>query len=554
MKAGTDHAELAKLLFPDITKIPEDYELRYPERAIPAGACVTRLGPSPTGFIHLGNLYMAFANERMAHQSGGVFFLRIEDTDRKREMEGAAETLVDSLAYYEIHFDEGVAIGGETGNYGPYFQSRRKDIYLCIAKKLVEEGKAYPCFLSEEEISHIRLTQEERKLTPGIYGEWAKHRDLSLGEVRDRITKNEPYVVRFRADSTSEHYISVEDGIRGLLSMPENKSDIVLLKADGMPTYHFAHAADDHLMRVTHVVRGEEWLSSLPIHIALFSAMGWEAPVYCHTSLLMKMEGETKRKLSKRKDPELSLGYYRSEGYHPLAIREYLLTIINSNFEEWRLENPLRPITDFTFTIEKMSRSGILFDLDKLRDVSKEALSKIPASELSRFIIAWAKAERPEIAAVLEYDIDYLTMILDIGRSAPKPRKDLSYGAQIINHVGYFYDRLFEIKDPYPESVPPEDISVLLSEYLAGYKHSDDRSVWFERIRSIASANGYAAKPGEYKKNPGQYKGHVGDVSAVIRVALTGRVNSPDLWEIQRTMGEKKVRERISAAVRANSK
>ncbi|MDR3295895.1 MAG: glutamate--tRNA ligase [Clostridiales Family XIII bacterium] len=548
--------ELAGLLFPHIDKTPEYYEEKYPARALPAGARVTRLGPSPTGFIHLGNLYMALANERLAHQSGGVFFLRIEDTDSRREVEGAAESLVASLDYYGIRFDEGASAEGESGAYGPYRQSRRAEIYQCFVKKLVAEGKAYPCFLTEEEIAAIRGEQEAKKLMPGIYGAWAKHRDLPPEEVCRRIEAGAPWVIRFRAgrevwlagpDEAAEARFSIEDGIRGILTLPKNRMDVVILKTGGLPTYHFAHVADDHLMRTTHVIRGEEWISSLPVHVALFEAMGWTPPAYCHTTVLMKTDGGLKRKLSKRKDPELSLEYYRKEGYHPLAVREYLLTVSNSDFEEWRLANPGAPAWDFTFTTDKMGHSGILFDMDKLRDVSKETLLKIPASGLADFLTEWAcHAGLPE-AAHLQKDKAYLEKILDIGRNGEKPRKDLAFGAQILDFIRYFYDELFQIEDPWPENIPPGDIPRLLSGYLAAYSQADDRTAWFERIRVLAEENGYAAKPKDFKKNPERYKGHVGDVSTVIRIALTGRANSPDLWEIQQILGESRTKARLSA-------
>ncbi len=370
-----DYTLLAELLFPHIAKTPEDYEALYPKRQLPAGAKVTRLGPSPTGFIHLGNLYGAFADERLAHQSGGTFFLRIEDTDEKREVEGAVEAIISSLAYFGVNFDEGVTVDGEAGIYGPYYQRQRGAVYQCFAKQLVKKGLAYPCFCTEEEISEIRNRQEKAGENPGYYGSFARCRNLELAEIRGNLAEGKPFVLRFRSEGDPSRSFQIDDGIRGTLSMPENVQDVVLLKQNGIPTYHFAHVVDDHLMRTTHVVRGEEWLSSLPIHVALFSALEWGLPIYCHTTVLMKMEGENKRKLSKRKDPELSLNYYRSLGYHPRAVREYLLTILNSNYEEWRLANPDSPMEEFPFTTEKMSNSGTLFDLDKLNDVSKEVLS-----------------------------------------------------------------------------------------------------------------------------------------------------------------------------------
>ncbi len=543
-----DYNKLANLLFPQVKATPEDYEKIYPPRDLPEGAKVTRLGPSPTGFIHLGNLYGAFAGERLAHQSGGVFYLRIEDTDDKREVQGAVPMLINALHHFGVHFDEGAGLNGETGSYGPYHQSQRGEIYQCFAKLLVSKGMAYPCFLTEEEIAEIREEQESKKLNPGIYGVWAKHRDLSFEEIIDRITSGQPYVIRFRSNGNPENHFTVIDGIRGELTMPENEQDVVILKRTGIPTYHFAHVVDDHLMRTTHVVRGEEWLSSLPIHVALFSALEWALPIYCHTTVLMKMEGETKRKLSKRKDPELSLEYYKQEGYHPYAVREYLLTILNSNFEEFRLANPEASIDEFQFTTDKMSNSGTLFDLNKLNDVSKEVLAKLSAEEIFFFLLQWAKAYQPALSEMMAEKEEQMLRILSIDRGGEKPRKDLIYCRQIFHFISYFFDDHFVIEDEYPKEVPFRDIKEILNRYFQVYDAADNQESWFEKIRTITSELGYALKPKDFKKNPDQYKGHVGHVSNVIRLALTGRTSSPDLWEIQQIMGLDQVRGRIAQA------
>lgn len=549
-----DHEKISELLFPDVKKTPEEYEAMYPPRNLPPEAKVTRLGPSPTGFIHLGNLFGAFADERLAHQSGGIFYLRIEDTDDKRYVEGALELIISSLRFFGISFDEGAAAGGETGDYGSYTQSLRGPIYRCFAEKLVAEGKAYPCFLTEEEISSIRAEQEASKLTPGIYGKWALCRDLSFEEVKSRVDKGQPYVIRLRSDgdmSIPEDEIrrfEIEDAIRGTINMPCNDQDTVILKTNGIPTYHFAHVVDDHLMRTTHVVRGAEWLPSLPIHIELFEKLGWEPPVYCHTAQLMKLDEDgNKRKLSKRKDPELSLDYYRRLGYHPAAVREYLLTLLNSNFEEWRLANPDADTDEFEFTTEKMSNSGALFDLNKLNDVSKEVLLRIDAGALFEFLKEWSEEFRPDLAFVFE-DREYLVKILDIGRSGQKPRKDHIFASQIIENTGYFFDSMFKIEDPLPDEAAA-DASVILSRYLDTYCHDDDQETWFSKIRAIASDLGYAAKPKDYKKHPEEYKGHVGHVSTVIRIALMGRSQSPDVWEIQQILGEDRTRGRIRSFI-----
>lgn len=551
-----DYNRLAELLFPHIDKTPDDYEAMFPKRDLPEGAMVTRLGPSPTGFIHLGNLYGAFVDERLAHQSGGTFYLRIEDTDDKRYVEGAVETIITSLKFFDINFDEGALLDGETGNYGPYYQSQRGEIYQCFAKELVKRGLAYPCFLTEDELAAIRQTQEAAKETTGIYGKYAEaSRNLSLEEIEANIKAGKPYVVRLKSsgnhDLPSEEirHIKVEDAIRGTLSMPENNQDVIILKATGIPTYHFAHVIDDYFMRTTHVIRGEEWLMSLPIHVELFEKLGFEMPVYCHTAQLMKLDNGNKRKLSKRKDPELSLDYYRQEGYHPQAVKEYLLTILNSNFEEWRIDNPDAPIDDFKFTTEKMSSGGALFDLNKLNDVSKDVLVKIPAAELCSFMTEWAREFRPEILPLFEGSEEYITKILDLGRSGNKPRKDLVYGRQIFEFISYFFDDYFRIEDTIPENVSDEDAAEILRRYLESYDHSDDQSQWFDKIREIGTEMGYAAKPKDFKKNPDQYKGHVGHVSTVIRIAVTGRSQSPDIWEIQQILGEKRTRERIGALI-----
>lgn len=544
-----NHTELAELLFPHIDKTPKYYETLYPERVLPEGAKVTRLGPSPTGFIHLGNLYGAFADERLAHRSGGVFFLRIEDTDEKREVEGAAETIISSLEYFGVTFDEGVTSEGERGIYGPYYQRARELIYQCYAKDLTARGLAYPCFCTEDQILLLREQQENSGENPGYYGSFARCRDLDLIDIKRNIAEGKPYVLRFRSAGDPGRSFQIIDGIRGLLSMPENFHDVVLLKQNGIPTYHFAHVVDDHLMRTTHVVRGEEWLSSLPVHVALFDAMGFAPPTYCHTTVLMKTENGNKRKLSKRKDPELSLNYYRSLGYHPKAVREYLLTILNSNYEEWRLANPQNPMEEFEFSTEKMSSSGTLFDLDKLNDVSKEVLVRLSDEEIYDFLLLWAKDHRPELVTLFTDKKEMLLRILAMDRHGEKPRKDLIYCEQIFDYISYFFNDRFKVQDPYPEEVEKQDVLTILESYVNNYDHSDDRSIWFEKIRTLSVKLGYAAKPNDYKKNPSLYKGHVGHVSTVIRIALTGRASSPDLWEIQQIMGEKQAMERIDKAV-----
>jgi len=550
--------ELSELIYPEIAN-DTDYEAMYPKRNLPEGAKVTRLGPSPTGFIHLGNLYGAFVDERLAHQSNGVFYLRIEDTDDKRFVENAVETIISSLAFFGIKFDEGVTEHGDVGSYGDYTQSHRGEIYRFYAKKLLAEGKAYPCFLTEEEISAIREKQEKEKIAPGIYAGWSKYRDWDKDPeiqklVTDHIDAGDPFVIRLKSDGTPNatgediKRNKVVDGIRGTLDVPENFQDIVIIKTTGIPTYHFAHAVDDHLMRTTHVIRGEEWLPSLPIHVELFEKLGFELPVYCHTAQLMKIgEDGNKRKLSKRKDPELSLDYYRDQGYHPAAVREYLLTILNSNYEEWRMENPEADIDEFKFTTEKMSNSGALFDLDKLNDVSKEAMLHIPAYEIAEFLKDWSLEFAPEYSYIFD-DMDLLVKILDLGRDEKKPRKDLVYARQIMEFISYFYDQSFKVIDEVPAEAEADKVKIL-GEYLSSYNHADTQEEWFNKIREIATNLGYAAKPKDYKKNPDDYKGHVGHVSTVIRLALVGRAQSPDVWAIQQIMGEDMVKARINRMI-----
>lgn len=549
--------KLANLLFPSIEKTPSYYEDLFPKRNLPDGAKVTRLGPSPTGFMHLGNLYGAFVDERLAHQSNGVFYLRIEDTDDKRYVEGAVDTIIKSLDYFGIHFDEGATKDGDVGEYGSYTQSERKEIYQTYAKELVRNGFAYPCFLTEDDINEIRAHQEAQKLTPGVYGDFATSRKLSYEYIEKKIKAGEQWVLRLASGGDCSQRtdivrkIRVNDAIRGRLEMPENYHDVVILKTTGIPTYHFAHVIDDHLMRTTHVVRGAEWLPSLPIHVELFEKLGFDIPTYCHTAQLMKLdEAGNKRKLSKRNDPELSLDFYRKKGYHPAAVREYLLTILNSNFEEWRIEHPDSNYNEFAFTTEKMSNSGALFDLDKLNNISKDVLLTIPAKELYDFLKAWANEFKPELIGIFD-DEKYFCSFIDLGRDDKKPRKDLVYGEQIIEFMSCYFDVLHNQmhKDSLPEESSGDEASIL-NKYLETYNHSDDQSQWFDKIRAIATELGYAAKPKDFKKHPEDYKGHVGHVSTVIRIALLGRATSPDIWAIQQIMGEEMVRARIKKFIK----
>ena len=544
-----DHKKLAGLLFPDVDKSVTYYEELYPKRLLPQGARVTRLGPSPTGFIHLGNLYGALTDERLAHQSGGVFFLRIEDTDNKREVEGAVDILINSLKYFNVNFDEGALQDGEKGDYGPYYQRQRREIYRAFAKHLTEKGLCYPCFCSEEENEARRKQQEEIKANPGYYGKWATCRNLSYEEIEEKIKSGASYVLRFRAPEDTKRTIEVKDEIRGTLKMPENEMNFVVLKSDGIPTYHFAHVVDDHLMRTTHVVRGEEWLATLPYHAQLFEAFGFEMPVYCHTAVLMKLDNGTKRKLSKRKDPEFGLDFYRNEGYLPEAVWEYLLTVLNSNFEDWRRENPDLKATEFKFTTEKMSVSGALFDTDKLADVSKNYIATLDTDTVYNYLTDWAKECDEEYYDLLTRDEAFTRAMISIGRGGEKPRKDIANWKQSKSFYSFFFDELFKYEDNFPENVSKEDRKEILEKYLASYDHNDEKDAWFPKVRELSEALGFAPKPQLYKKNPDMYKGHVGDVSAVIRVALTGRMNAPDIWEVQQVLGEERTIERIKRAI-----
>ncbi|MBR1527684.1 MAG: glutamate--tRNA ligase [Oscillospiraceae bacterium] len=540
-----NYQELAEVLFPDVSGTPADLEQRFPERQLAEHAVVTRIGPSPTGFVHLGNLYNAVIGERLAHQSEGVFYLRIEDTDEKRKVEGAVETLISAMNYFGVHFDEGATADGDSGSYGPYRQRQRKEIYHIIAKYLTQQGKTYPCFLTAEEIDAIREEQKAKQENPGIYGTYAeKNRSLSLAQIQENIKAGKSWVLRFRAEDTEES-ILVNDAVRGELKMPRNNMDFVLLKSDGIPTYHFAHVVDDHFMRSTHVIRGEEWISSLPMHVELFNTLGWNQPVYCHTATLMKIEDGKKRKLSKRKDPELALAYYQQEGICPEAVWEFLLTLLNSNFEEWRLANPDSDYHDFQYTIEKMSISGALVDLDKLRDVSKEVLSRMTAEKLYQGLSAWCQEYQTDFAALLSKYQDRAIKALNVGRGGAKVRKDLENWKQSCQFLSFYFDESFKQQDAMPEEISESDRKEFFKAYLESYQHSDDSSAWFAKVKDITEKLGYAVKPKDFKKHPEDYKGSIIHITNMIRIALTGRANAPDIWEVSQVLGEEIVLNRL---------
>ena len=544
-----DYKALSELLYPNITTTIEEIEARFPERGLPEGAKVTRFAPSPTGFVHFGSLFPTMVGERLAHQSGGVFYLRIEDTDAKREVEGADIDIINSYASYGIFFDEGISLDGEKGDYGPYRQSKRADIYQTYAKKLVAEGKAYPCFCTEEELSAIREEQEAIKANPGYHGKWAKYRDCDLDTIKEKLAAGMPFVLRFRSEGSIENKIKFTDLIKGAIEITENDIDHVLLKSDGIPTYHFAHAVDDHLMKTTHVVRGEEWLPSLPFHVQLFRALGFKIPKYLHISQLMKMEGGSKKKLSKR-DLGAGLSFYVAEGYPAKSVKEYVMTLLNSNFEEWRNANPKADINDFQFSIKKMSASGSLFDFDKLNDVSKNTIAHMTADEVYDEIIKWAKEYDAELYDLFAKDADYAKRILSIGRGTAKPRKDLCIWKDVKPYVGLFYDELYRKEADYPESFDKEDIKQALSMFADGYDKNDDSNEWFAKMKVIAEKLGFAPETKLYKKNPEDYKGHVGDISMFVRIALTGKTNSPDMYEVMNILGEERSINRIKNAIK----
>lgn len=543
-----DYNKLAELLFPDVVNGPDYYEKKFPERDLPKGAEVTRMAPSPTGFIHLGNLYSALADERIAHRNGGVFYLRIEDTDEKRKVDGAVETIINVLRYFDIEFDEGAGFtdADPQNVYGPYFQRQRVEIYHAYAKDLVKRELAYPCFCTEEELEEVRKEQEEDKAMTGYYGKYAVCRNLTLEDIEAKLKAGLTYVLRLRSSGSPDKEIVFHDRIMGEIKLPENIHDIVLLKRDGVPTYHFAHAIDDHLMRTTMVIRGGEWLASVPTHYELFHVLGFKMPSYGHTAHLMKFDEETggKRKLSKRKDPELSLDYYRKDGYHPMAMKVYLLTLLNSNFEEWYEKFPDKDIKEFPFSVEKMSQSGALFDKDKLHNICKNELAKLSEEEMYDFLYDWAAGNEPEKAKVWFADREKMLAILRLymGIGMKRRRKDFIYAKQIFELIGYFFE---ENNDAEEFKFDKDTVKEILKEYLAGYDHNDDNSAWFDKLKKVADNLSFASDMKAYKANPENYKGSISDIAEVVRIAVTGRANTPDLWTIIHIIGEDAMKAKI---------
>ena len=543
-----DYQALAELLFPNVTDTPQMLEERFPARNAPEGAVITRMAPSPTGFVHLGNLVQGMISERMAHQSGGVLFLRVEDTDAKREVPGAVEVLIDTLKHYGIQFDEGATHDGDSGNYGPYRQRQRAAIYHVYAKKLVSEGQAYPCFCTEEELAAMREKQEANKETTGYYGSYAMWRDRPMEDIQAQLAAGNPWVLRFRSTGSIENQFKFDDLVKGKLTITENNVDHVLLKSDGIPTYHFAHAVDDHLMRTTHVVRGDEWLSTLPFHIQLFKALGFKLPKYVHIGPLMKMDGNSKRKLSKRKDPELALTYYKAEGFSVQAMREYLMTVLNSNFEDWRRANPDADLDSFKFSPKKLNPAGSLFDYAKLVDVSKNVISRMSAEEVYSLLLEWAKEFDTGFAEKLEADPAYATSILAIGRGGKKPRKDMATWKDAKPYMGFFYDEYLE-KPVFDGKFDKATVADALNRFLDSFDINDDAGTWFEKVKAITADMGFTTDMKAYKADPSAFKGTVADISTMIRVAVTGKTNSPDLYTVMQILGKSHTAARIRDAI-----
>ena len=547
-----DYKDLANLIFPEAKDISY-YEEKYPERNLKEGAIVTRFAPSPTGFVHIGGLYQSVIAKKLANQTGGVFFLRIEDTDQKREVENGIKDIVTSLNDFGLEPDEGMTSETESkGEYGPYKQSQRKEIYQAYAKYLLEQGKAYPCFCTPEEGEEIRAKQEAAKIRPGYYGVWAKCRNITVEEAIEKIKNGEKYIVRFKSPGREDRKIKHHDVIKGNVDFPENDQDIVIIKADGLPTYHFAHAVDDHLMRTTHVIRGDEWLSSVPLHLQLFHELGFKAPKYAHIAPIMKNDNGNKRKLSKRKDPEAAVSYYEEQGIPEEAVEEYLLNIANSNFENWRRANKDKSIDEFELQLNKMSVSGALFDMVKLLDIGKTVISRYTAQKVYDEAKKWAEKHDEELNKILE-DKEYALKVFGIERGNKKPRKDIAKWSDVKENIEYMYDDLFYAKEkeyPYQVINDKEKIKKILELYIEKYyDDNDDKDTWFNKIKELAGEMGYAKEVKEFKENPEKYEAHVGDVSTVLRVALTARTNTPDMYEIMKILGKERIKERFKAGI-----
>ncbi|MBQ1989049.1 MAG: glutamate--tRNA ligase [Clostridia bacterium] len=541
---------MADLLLPNIDKTPDYYENLYPARNLEEGARVTRIAPSPTGYLHLGTLFAALVNRITATSTNGIFYTRIEDTDKKREIEGGIEDIIDGLNRFGITIDEGFVSGNEQkGEYGPYQQSQRAEIYQTYVKELIKQGLAYPCFCTAEELEAVRNIQEAEKIRTGYHGKWAKHRDITYEEAKALIDEGKPFVIRLKSPGNEENKIIFEDAVKGKIEMPENDEDFVLLKSDGIPTYHFAHAVDDHLMHTTHVLRGDEWISSVPKHIQLFKILGFKPPKYGHISPIMKLDGGAKRKISKRKDPEAAVHFFAQEGYDSECVIDYLMTIAASDFEDWRRANADASYKTFKFNLKKMSVSGALFDEVKLIDVSKNRVSKMNSTEVYDKITAWAKEFDEEYYKVLTSNPEYTKSVFAIDRDVPKPRKDIAKWSETKEYFAYMFSEYFKACYELPENINAEDAKEFLSKYSAVYSTEDDRQAWFDKIKGIAPEIGFASETKEYKANPDAYKGHAGDLSTVLRIAITGRRNTPDLCSIMQVLGKDECINRINNTI-----
>ena len=559
-----DYNYLAELLFPKITELPADVELKYPPRQLPEGAKVTRFAPSPTGFVHFGGLFPSTVGERLAHQSGGVFYLRIEDTDAKREVEGAAEALIKTLAKYGINFDEGAILDAngnicDCGMYGPYKQSLRGQIYQVYAKQLVREGKAYPCFTTEEELDELQAVNKKEEIknidwlaeAEARRAEMLARREFTIEEVEEHLKSGHPFVLRILANGDPDKKIKFTDLVKGTLEIPENDEDFVLLKSDGIPTYHFAHAVDDHLMGTTHVIRGEEWLPSLAKHIQLFSYLGFKLPKYMHIAQIMRIdENGNKKKLSKR-DMGANMDDYTSMGYCSEAVCEYVMTLLNSNYEEWHRQNSDKPYTDFPVSIKKMSISGCLFDFAKLNDVSKNVISRMTAENVYEQSAEWAKEYDKELYAAMTENPEYTKAIFSIGRGGKNPRKDIARWTEVRGYIDLFFDEFFKVVDEYADKFSKNDIKLALEEFIKTFDINDDSNAWFEKIKDIADMLGYASDMKAYKLNPEAYKGNVSDISMFIRIAITGKLNSPDMYSVMQILGYETVVKRVNEMIKA---
>ena len=547
----TEFERMAQLLLPDIDKTPEYYENLYPARQLSEGARVVRIAPSPTGYLHLGTLFAALVNRITATSTNGIFFTRIEDTDKKREIEGGIEDIIDGLNRFGITIDEGFVSGTtEKGEYGPYQQSKRAEIYQTFVKDLIAKGLAYPCFCTAEELEQVRENQEKNKIRTGYHGEYARHRNITVDEAEKLIAKGKSYVIRLKSPGNEENRITFEDGIKGKIEMPENDEDFVLLKSDGIPTYHFAHAVDDHLMHTTHVIRGDEWISSVPKHIQLFRLLGFKAPKYAHVAPIMKLDNGAKRKISKRKDPEAAVRFFAEQGYESENVIEYLMTIAASDFEDWRRANPDASYKTFKFNLKKMSVSGALFDENKLLDVSKNRIARLKSHEVYEKLCDWAKEFDGEFYEILTKNPDFTKAMLAIDRDdSAKPRKDLAKWNEARDFYAYFFNELYENSYELPENIGGADAVEFLNKYLEIYNPTDDRQEWFGRIKELAPTLGFAAETKEYKANPDAYKGSAGDLSTILRIAITGRRNTPDLCSIMQVLGTDECTKRINDAI-----